>query len=155
MSESTYKKLDIASEYLELALSLFVQGRDYFSIIHLAAAAEELLGMHLPEQQRAFSINWKAQRSLEALESNTAPDGQRAEKAAKRVVNLSKNSVKHMSETDAAINLYPPFEAAWWLEQALKNHSKLGLRKSATIRSFEELRIQQIKRSLVQAREAT
>ena len=149
VSAATYKKLDIACECLELALSLYVEGRDYFCVIHLAAAAEELLGMHLPEQQRAFTVNWKAQRGLEALESNTTPEGPKAERAAKqeaqRVVNLSKNSVKHMSETEVDITLEPPFEAAWWLEQALRNHRKLGLPKSPTLWKFEDLRTREMK----------
>ena len=52
-------KLEIASEYL-----------DAFCAIHLSAVAEELFGAHLREDQRIFTLAWKAEK---ALMSETGP----------------------------------------------------------------------------------
>ena len=49
MSTAVYSKIQIACEYLELAMKLFLSERDLFSAIHLAGAAEEILGQHLPK----------------------------------------------------------------------------------------------------------
>jgi hypothetical protein len=46
MTNAVYSKLDIAYEYLETAMRLYVEETDYFSAFHLAAAAEELFGRH-------------------------------------------------------------------------------------------------------------
>ena len=50
MSTIEIPKLEIAREYLELAMQLYVERRNYFCAIHLAAAAAELFDRHLPEE---------------------------------------------------------------------------------------------------------
>ena len=50
MAEGVFTKLAIACEYLDLAMQLYVEQENYFCAIHLAAAAEELFGSHLPER---------------------------------------------------------------------------------------------------------
>ena len=40
----THKKIDIAMQYLNLALREYTSGQNIFAVIHLAGAAEELLG---------------------------------------------------------------------------------------------------------------
>ena len=64
MVEATYSKLDIAREYLDAAIEAFLARRSFFCAIHLAAAAEELLGAHLPEDKRISTLAWKAEKAL-------------------------------------------------------------------------------------------
>lgn len=44
MGEDTHNKVNLAIEQLEIALSLFLEGRSYVSALTLAGAAEEILG---------------------------------------------------------------------------------------------------------------
>ena len=52
MTERKVSKLEIAQEYLDAAIEFFLAGTNFFCAIHLAAAAEELFGAHLPKSQR-------------------------------------------------------------------------------------------------------
>jgi hypothetical protein len=74
MAEATYSKLDIAREFLDTAMRLYVEERDYFSAIHLAAAAEELFGQHLSEDERISTIALRAQISFDILETGRVVD---------------------------------------------------------------------------------
>ena len=47
MNIQSYAKKDIAANQIETALSLYFEGRDLFSVITLAGAAEEILGQLL------------------------------------------------------------------------------------------------------------
>ena len=59
MTEAVYSKIDIAREYLDAAIEFFLAGDNFFCVIHLAAAAEELFGAHLPESQRISTLAGK------------------------------------------------------------------------------------------------
>ncbi|WP_372522375.1 hypothetical protein [Sulfuricaulis sp.] len=156
MSEAVHKKLNIACEYMDMAMQLYVEERNYFCAIHLAAAAEELLGMHLPEDKRISNVACKAQKALRIIETGKAPENtkanKKADKEAKRIVNFSKNTIKHMKDPkdtdDTTIIIDPAFEAAHWIEQALINFYKLDLSKSPTLWKFEDYRNKQIRQEL-------
>jgi len=47
MSDRTYNRLDLASEQLAVALSLFLDKQSYAATITLAGAAEEVFGVEL------------------------------------------------------------------------------------------------------------
>ncbi len=134
MTEVEVSKLEIASEYLDAAIGLFLAGTNYFCAIHLSAAAEELFGAHLPEDQRIFTLAWKAEK---ALMSETGPIVSDA--VARRSVNDWKNDVKHMNDgASPTIRIDPAFAAEHHIEQALINFYKLNLRKSAAVWKFED-----------------
>jgi hypothetical protein len=142
-----YKKVDIACEYLDLAMQLFIEQRDFFCIIQLAAAAEELLGMHLPKHERNFEISKKTQISFAALEQGMKrgldpklPDDMKlAEQEAKLVVLQSKNKIKHMNEhDDDKVMIAPQLESRNWIDDALINFGKLKLPKSQTQWKYEQ-----------------
>jgi hypothetical protein len=134
IAEPIYSKLDIAREYLDAAIEFFLARHNFFSVIHLAAAAEELFGAHLPECQRISTLAWKAQR---ALQSETKPTP--SEREARKNVNEWKNEVKHMNDgADRTLKINPAFAAEHHIGQALDNFYKLGLQKSAAIWKFEE-----------------
>jgi len=143
MARATYSKIEIASEYLDAAIEFFLARNNFFCVIHLAAAAEELFGAHLPEQQRIFTLAWKAERALKSENpiqphAETSSDAE-ANKEARKCVNEWKNEVKHMSDGNSSkLEIDPAFAAEYHIEQALINFYKLKLRKSAAIWRFEE-----------------
>src|SRR5438132_13627811 len=47
MTEAVYQKLDIAHQQLDTAIQLFFEGVDYFSVVTLAGASEEIFGQEL------------------------------------------------------------------------------------------------------------
>jgi hypothetical protein len=141
VNEVEVSKLEIASEYLDAAIGFFLARTNYFCAIHLSAAAEELFGAHLPEDQRIFTLAWKAEK---ALMSETGPIPSDA--VACRSVNKWKNDVKHMNDgasrtirgASRTIRIDPVFAAEHHIEQALINFYKLNLRKSAAVWKFED-----------------
>ena len=129
------KKLDIALEFLDLAMQLYMEGRNYLCAIHLAGAAEELLGMHRLKAERISELTLKAQKGLQYIETGKLPK----DAEARKIVNLSKNSIKHMRDnTDDTIDIDPSAEARRWIEDALINLEKLELKKSITMWKFED-----------------
>ena len=140
MTEVEISKLRIAGEYLDAAIEFFLARTNYFCAIHLSAAAEELFGAHLPEDQRVFTLAWRAEK---ALISKTGPVP--ADPVARRSVNKWKNDVKHMNEgTPLTITIDPAFAAERHIEQALINFYKLNLQKSAAIWKFEDDRNREV-----------
>ncbi len=134
VTEVEISKLEIASEYLDAAIGFFLARANYFCAIHLSAAAEELFGAHLPEDQRIFALAWKAEK---ALMSETGPIP--SDTVARRSVNEWKNNVKHMNDSASPrIRIDPAFAAEHHIEQALINFYKLNLRKSAAVWRFED-----------------
>lgn len=134
MTERNVPKLEIAREYLDAAIEFFLARRNYFCAIHLSAAAEELLGAHLPECERISTSAWKAEKALKSETEPTVSD-----KEARRSVSEWKNEVKHMNDgTSRALTIDPVFAAEHHIEQALVNYYKLNLKKSAAVWQFED-----------------
>jgi hypothetical protein len=132
MIEREVPKIEIAHEYLDAAIEFFLARTNLFCVIHLAAAAEELFGAHLPEPQR--NLSWKAEK---ALKSETGPTPTDA--AARKSVNEWKNEVKHMNDTTCrTVTIDPGFAAEHHIEQALVNFYKLKLQKTAAVWKFED-----------------
>jgi hypothetical protein len=134
MTEIAVLKLEIAGEYLDAAMEFFLARTNYFCAIHLSAAAEELFGAHLPEDERISTLAWKAEKALMS-ERGSIPSNA----AARRRANEWKNDVKHMNDgTSPTITIDPAFAAEHHIEQALINFYKLNLRKSAAVWRFED-----------------
>jgi hypothetical protein len=103
----------------------FLARRNFFCVIHLAGAAEELFGQYLPQRQRIFTLAWKAEK---ALQSETGPTP--TDKQAQKSVNKWKNEVKHMDDgTPRTLIIDPAFMAEHHIGQALINFSKLKTKK--------------------------
>ena len=62
MTEKEISKIEVGREYLDAAIEFFLARRNYFCAIHLSAAAEELLGAHLPEENRILTLAWRAEK---------------------------------------------------------------------------------------------
>jgi hypothetical protein len=127
-------KIEIAIEYLDAAIEFLLARTNFFCAIHLAAAAEELFGAHLPESRRIFTSAWKAEKALKS-ETGSLP----SDAAARKSVNEWKNDVKHMNDgTSRTMTIDPAFAAKHHIEQALSNFYELRLRKSAAVWKFED-----------------
>ncbi|TLG78633.1 hypothetical protein [Methylocystis sp. B8] len=146
MAEATYTKLDIAHEYLDTAMQLYIEKRSYFSAIHLAGAAEELFGRHLPKDERISTIALKAQIGFQVLESGKEVEYETAQKTERKkalgITLGSKNSVKHMNDdgSDSTVTIDPVVEARNWIEDALINLEKLNLPKPKNYMKFVSCR---------------
>ncbi len=134
--EETYVKLDIAREYLDLAMQCYIEHRNYFSAIHLAGAAEELFGKWLHEGDRISTTALKAQKQMQMLETGQMP----TDKEVRKFLNWSKNTIKHMDDGNPHIWLDPISEARHWIEHAIVNHNKIGFPKSAVMWQYEDYR---------------
>jgi hypothetical protein len=135
MTARDVAKIEIAREYLDAAIEFFLGRRNFFCAIHLAAAAEELFGAHLPQCQRISTLGLKAEKALKSETRPTIP----SDREALRSVNEWKNAVKHMDDgTSHTLTIDPPFVAEHHIEQALINFYKLKLLKSAAVSKFED-----------------
>ena len=81
MSKQVVSKREIAREYLDAAIEFYLTGTNLFCAIHLAGAAEELLGKHLPEDQRIFTSAWKAEKQLLSETRPTVSDDETTRRA--------------------------------------------------------------------------
>jgi hypothetical protein len=90
------EKLDIACELLDRALRLYYEGDSFFASLHLAGAAEEVLGVYAEKCGTPSSFN--SFRSAAAKLAKVMGDAKN-EEAAMRVMgelmNRAKNQTKH------------------------------------------------------------
>src|SRR5271157_5637521 len=138
--ETVYSKLDIAKEYLNTAMQCYLDGVNYFSAMHLAGAAEELLGRWLHETDRSFTRHLKAQKAMATIETGKTP----TDKEIINYLNWSKNAIKHMDDCNPHIQINPISEARYWIGRAIKNHDNAGFPKSAIMRKYEDFRAREI-----------
>lgn len=147
MSATEHTKRDIAVEYLDAAMQMYLEQK-YFCAIHLAAAAAELFDLHLSQEKRLFGLAVRAERSLHAIKTSEILD----DKTIKEKLNLLKNSVKHMNDGERTIEIDPPGEASWWIEIARLSSSRLGVAKTQIAFRYDDFRSEQIQ---VEARAVT
>ena len=93
-----YEKIDIAHSLLETACSLYKQ-QDYFAVINLAGASEEILGKYLKAEgkKNAFESDKEAFIAVSKYLGSNITD-----KYAANFLNKSKNAIKHYNELDAS-----------------------------------------------------
>jgi hypothetical protein len=136
MTTAVYQKLDIAGEYLDAAMQMYLEQRDYFCAIHLAGAAAELLDRHLPKEDRTFGIAQRAQKELHCVETGD----EASDKEINEVLNGPKNAIKHTGNNERTVTLDPVCEAEWWIESALTSWEKLKLRRTPTGWRYQDYR---------------
>ena len=124
MTFNTYPKLEVACQQLETALRLFFETEEYFSVITLAGAAEEVLGAYLKIKGGTTSLEILVQGAVRISKvlSGTASEP----KALRKIANHAKNSSKHMDGvTDTAFRAYPKRDAMDILNRAIDNYYEL------------------------------
>jgi hypothetical protein len=94
-----YKKDEIAARMLETALDLHFEGKDGFSVVQLAAAAEEVLAGFLKtkkNEKESGSVSIARERTISALKEIYAMHG--VERTVERIgkeLNFLRNKTKH------------------------------------------------------------
>ena len=124
MNSETHK-LVIAIEYLETAATLWLYELNHFSVIHLAAAAEEIAGKacRINGKRSYFDdLRNKAHNPLSTL------NYKHTEQQLKDAMYSAKNAIKHLdSRNDASVNIDARKESADYIIAAYRNFEKLGL----------------------------
>lgn len=150
----TTEKTKIASELLEQALRLYYEGGADFAALHLAGAAEELLGNQLDE----LGANWKGEERLKPksayrrhkediarLSAHLDEDGKGLSPNEVGIrLRAARNAVKHLDASMPwGLTLKPRDEARDVLYRAVENYGALstelgGLPITPLIRRFLE-----------------
>ena len=136
-------KLEIARELLDRALRLYYEGGSDFAALHLAGAAEELLGRHV-EKLGGESSFASLQQGAVRLSKYINPDKTESEpKAIANVMNHAKNATKHMNKTDDDhVSFDPRAEAHDRLDRAVSDYyqamAEYELPETELIRRFNQ-----------------
>jgi hypothetical protein len=93
MAVQSYQRLDLAANQLETAIGLFISGRDRFSVITLAGAADGILSQLVIDKGEANFIEFSLQKDDDKTLTRSTLGAQ---------VNdiLRINELKHMDEED-------------------------------------------------------
>ena len=137
MPQSTYHKVNVAIEQLEMALSFFPDGKCHVCSLTLSGAAEEILGMAV----KIKGIENSLQESYK-LYSNSSlswinPPKTWAEFTTKGK-NRVRNAVKHVKDNkDLTFNADIEDEALWMMVRAIDNYNKLGFHPTQLMHEFD------------------
>lgn len=103
-------KLTVAREFLEQALRLYYENH-HFSAIHLAGAAEELLGAHLTVLGKLSTFQSFRTAGVEL--ANSLSDGAPMTRTdMKDLLNYAKNRSKHMNSNEDSVICFDATEEA-------------------------------------------
>lgn len=119
-------KLNVAIELLDSALLHFLDTKSYYSSIHLAGAAEEILGTYVVKNGGEASFENMKQATIEIIKlldnAEMPPKG----KEVGKMMNLSKNTTKHMNKGECEQVFFDPKEAAKEIiDRAITNYYHL------------------------------
>ena len=104
------EKLTVACEFLEQALRLYYES-SYFAAIHLAGAAEELLGAHLTILGKDSTFHNFRTAGVDLANSfDDGPPITRRDMEA--LLNHAKNRSKHMDSAEDSTSTFDPAEEA-------------------------------------------
>lgn len=120
MPEQTYDKRDIALTQLESALRLFREGDDYFSVLTLAGAAEEILGKLLSSSGRQNALDDLTSGSVLVYKHLFGEEAGAKEFAIR--ANRARNASKHLKAGGPTITLDIRYEAKSMLNRAIDNY---------------------------------
>ncbi|MBC3765223.1 hypothetical protein [Neptunicella marina] len=124
-----FKSVDIALAQLESALMLYFETNDYFSVITLAGAAEEILGKACRAQGIKSSLE-SLQDSYFLLNQIRNGEDVTKEKLNKWVhdrVNYARNKIKHVNPiNEPVVSIFAEHEAKDLLNRAIDNWWALG-----------------------------
>lgn len=144
MSFATYEKLDVACEQLEVALRLFFEGKEYFAVITLAGAAEELLGAYVKAKGGTTSLEELVKGAVRI--SSALSGAPSKPKDIFKIANYPRNASKHMDDaTDAQLRIYLKRDATDLLDRAVDNYYRLmehhDLPETALVGQFNRYRV--------------
>ncbi len=137
MSEAVHNKVNLAIEQLETALSLFLAERSYVSVLTLAGAAEEILGMALKINGIENSLQESYRVYCDPDFSWLNPSKTWAEYTT-HGKNRVRNAIKHLSTSDdLSFDADIEDEALWMLVRTVGNYSRLGFTPTKLMHEFD------------------
>ena len=135
MNLQSFTKIEIAVKQIETAIDIYMRGQDFFSLITLAGAGEEILGRLIENSGGRHSLNKQAEALIEIHKVINQKEVDL--KTARNTINKSKNSIKHMgSSQDETIIMDPTFEAEAMLYRAIENYYALTGRLTEKMLSY-------------------
>ena len=137
MTEAVYQKLDIAHQQLDTAIQLFFEGVDYFSVVTLAGASEEIFGQELEFHGLTSSI-----RNMSEVGAQVSAYLDNPPSTAKEIrdrANHARNNLKHHSpEKETTVTVDIRQEAIDMLSRAFDNATMLDASWSDQMFKFNE-----------------
>jgi hypothetical protein len=139
MPVQSHEKQKIAFTQLETALRLFAEGADYYSVVTLAGAADEIFGKLLQSRGKVSALASLTRASV-AIHL-TVHGVQGSEKEFANRANLARNALKHLEAGGAQeVELDIHQEAVDMLDRAISNYWALTDSLSPAMESFERQR---------------
>lgn len=140
MAVKAYYREDLALQHLETALSLFIGGKDYASVITLAGAADEVFGKFLAAEGKENSLE-SLKVAVAAIHLRLYGESMPPKHIADRA-NRAKNSLKHWDiGDDRLVKFDLRLEAIDMLNRAIDNYWLLKEDLTPSMEAFErELR---------------
>lgn len=124
MSATT--KLEVASELLTEALRLYLARRAYFASLHLAGAAEEILGVYVKANGGVCAFDSTKDVAVLFSRLFRADGSEHSSRDMADLINDAKNSTKHKrGKGDNDVNFDPRAEAFDVLDRAIDNYYRL------------------------------
>ena len=134
MNITTHNKQEIAIQHLNLALSEYTKSNNLYSVIHLAGAAEEMLGtiVKIHKKQKALerAVDWmQSWRKIIGKENKRKDD-------AKHILKV-KNGVKHLDgKKDMELTADIGYECKEIIRRALENFNQLQIQITPEILAY-------------------
>jgi hypothetical protein len=124
MAIEAHDRRTMADTQLETALSMYFEGRDFYSVITLAGAADEIFGQILADQGKDNQLEI-IKKNVAAIHKWAGNEGDTSW-VAKRA-NLARNALKHWSKGQPmVVNFDVVEEARDMLDRAIINLWRLG-----------------------------
>lgn len=138
-------KIDIAIEHLKTAISLYRQGGCYYSVLHLAGAAEEIFGYEINRQNKKLGRDDPIYENALSMQVGTKQvmakvfgDSIQSPKEIMSELNYPKNSTKHFTdEEETHVEFNARIEARELLVRAIFNHGQIFMEDDEYISDFE------------------
>jgi|SRR5690554_3772867 len=119
-----YHKSDIAMQYLNLALSEYIKGKNMFAVLHLAGAAEEMLGKVVSLRSSETALE-RTQRWIKSWYQISGKDTPQNKALNKHILKI-KNGVKHINgANDLEIEFDINREAKEIIRRAIENFTQI------------------------------
>jgi len=137
VSIEPYSPRHIAETQLETALRLYFEGADYFSVVTLAGAADEILGTLLTARG-GLSALASLTKATVAIQETLSQEPLSEKEVADRA-NLARNVLKHVrgaGEKDQHLDIKE--EAKDMLTRAIANYWELYQAQSSAMKRFED-----------------
>jgi len=133
MTDQPSNNVDLATQQLDHAVSLFLEGQ-FVSAPKLAGAADEIFCKALSDsgQQNSLELKYEIMEPLLTMRHQTKEDFIREE-------NRALNAIKDMaSATEPSVTLDLEEAASSMIIRACHNYDLLGLPRTAKMREFED-----------------